>query len=143
MLANINLKIGDEVGVNDDFLATVKGFKIATEGTVLVTVIDREDNVFHVRVTNLNKNDYEDYEPLITESKISRVIEGIDYKALREQKLALLKIITAIESVPGSKLRKKYCDNTIGLLHLLDAIQDAVVDDGIHTEKEVFDLEED
>ena len=144
MLANINLKVEDEVIVNGDFIATVKAFKTDTDGTILVTVIDQEDEAFDVKITDLNKNDYEDYEPLITKSKISRVIEGIDYEALREQKLRLLEVIAQreddYERVGDDEgvVVKAQIDGLTGILNMIDAIQDAVVKDGIKTERQVF-----
>jgi hypothetical protein len=65
--------------------------------------------------------------------KSARVIKNIDYPLLKEQKEGFLKCIDGMPSylAVNNELLE-------GLLCLLDELQDAVVEDGIKTEKEVF-----
>lgn len=65
--------------------------------------------------------------------KLNRIIKTIDYPLLRKQKESLLK---CIDGMPAHLATNN--DLLEGLLCLLDEIQDAVVEDGIKTEKEVF-----
>lgn len=57
---------------------------------------------------------------------LQRVIRGIDWKLLREQKSRLL------------SLQHEDEDMIEGLTNLIDAIQDAAVDDGLVTNMTVF-----
>lgn len=59
------------------------------------------------------------------------VINGINWGLLRRQKFTLLDI--AKET--NSNLREAHLD---GLIHLLDSLQDAVVEDGLVSETAVF-----
>ena len=62
---------------------------------------------------------------------VERVIRGIDFKLLREQKRGILDHIKC-------HTEKELIEPLDGIINLIDAIQDAVVVDGIATEKEVF-----
>lgn len=55
----------------------------------------------------------------------------IDFEALREQKMVLLKIANRTQN-PDNR------DALDGLIHLLDAVQDQVVNSGQRTEAQVF-----
>ena len=66
--------------------------------------------------------------------KTGRVIRTIDYPLLKKQKEGLLDHITRNR---GSIMSDKIALFD-GLICLIDEIQDAVVEDGIKTEKEVF-----
>ena len=66
-----------------------------------------------------------------------KAIKGIDFKLLREQKLSLLELITGFEKM-GTAKSKKTAAHLEGILNMIDAIQDAVVKDGIKTERQVF-----
>lgn len=81
-----------------------------------------------MKIENLNievSRDYEEITVTIREADphLKRAISRINWALLREQKLHLM----------GTGVRLDE-----GLLNMIDAIQDAVVDDGIATEKEVF-----
>lgn len=60
--------------------------------------------------------------------EVGKVIDRIDWKLLRSQKEALRKSIGALG----------VSSEIYGLVHLLDDLQDAVIEDGLYTEKEVF-----
>ena len=60
---------------------------------------------------------------------LQALIQGTDYKLLRDQKTALL------DALDGSPVN---ADLLQGLVHLIDAFQDAVVDDGLVPSKNVF-----
>ena len=69
-------------------------------------------------------------------SKIEEVVAGIDFDLLRKQKLAVLEHIEKLKltfsTTPLPTLELS------GIINMLDDIQDAVVEDGIKTEAEVF-----
>lgn len=69
--------------------------------------------------------------------KIEEIVTEIDFTALRQQKLDVLNHIRFL----NGSLSAEYIQ-TIGslggIIHMIDAIQDAVVEDGIKTEAEVF-----
>ena len=65
---------------------------------------------------------------------VNIVIHNIDYDLLREQKLQLIKISNEYEK--GKRI--VLFDTLDGIINLLDAIQDAVVADGIKTKIQVF-----
>jgi len=67
--------------------------------------------------------------------KIVEVVKKIDFEALRNQKLSLLQVMEVTNNYDK--------ENLDGILSLIDAIQDAVVEDGIEKESVVFKLEED
>ena len=60
---------------------------------------------------------------------LQALIQGTDFQLLRNQKTALL---SAIDGLPAD------ADLLQGLVHLIDAFQDAVVDDGLVPSKNVF-----
>jgi hypothetical protein len=62
------------------------------------------------------------------------LIESVDYDLLWHQKMALL------ELRDSSKTNQKQAEMLGGLVHLLDAFQDAVVEDGILPEQRVFGI---
>ena len=64
---------------------------------------------------------------------MSVVIEKIDWKLLGEQKQDLIMVLDVLSAELGSKK-----ESLVGILHLLDSIQDDAVDAGIATEEEVF-----
>lgn len=69
-------------------------------------------------------------------SKVLNVIKRIDYPLLKDQKLQLLELSRLGKT---SDLFTQEDDDALdGIIALLDELQDAVVDDGIKTEKEVF-----
>ena len=71
----------------------------------------------------------------LKEMKIVEVVKKIDFEALRNQKLSLLQVMEVTNNYDK--------ENLDGILSLIDAIQDAVVEDGIEKESVVFKLEED
>lgn len=60
---------------------------------------------------------------------LQALIQGTDFQLLRNQKTALL---ASIDGLPAD------ADLLQGLVHLIDAFQDAVVDDGLVPSKNVF-----
>jgi len=64
---------------------------------------------------------------------MSVVIEKIDWKLLGEQKQDLIMVLDVLSAELGSKK-----ESLVGILNLLDSIQDDAVDTGIATEEEVF-----
>ena len=62
------------------------------------------------------------------------LIESVDYDLLWHQKMALL------ELRDSSKTNQKQAEMLGGLVHLLDAFQDAVVNDGVLHEQWVFGI---
>ena len=68
-----------------------------------------------------------------------RLIEKIDYPALKAQKLSLLETIDALEK----EGKKKEADHLTGILGLIDNIQDYAVDVLGNHENIVFNLTED
>ena len=67
----------------------------------------------------------------------------MDWALLREQKLDLLKHINDLDkgALEDDSIKKTQ-DSLIGILHLIDHVQDCAVDSGEFTEKEVFNLTE-
>lgn len=63
---------------------------------------------------------------------VKDVLAGIDWPRLREQKLVLIRMAND-EDIPLEDQ-----DALAGVVHLIDALQDAVVDEGLETEAEVF-----
>lgn len=74
-------------------------------------------------------------------NKVVEIVKGIDFESLREQKLTLLNVIHNKDALPLDK-RIIPVDCIDGIIHMIDAIQDAAVQDGIKTEAEVFGEEE-
>lgn len=70
---------------------------------------------------------------------LEEVVTGIDWAMLRDQKGTLASVIVEA-GMDGNQAR---VDALTGILHLIDAIQDAAVTECIATEKEVFNLPED
>lgn len=66
--------------------------------------------------------------------KIVDTISAIDFKLLREQKAELVGSIGVLDDLGYSVVKLN------GILHTLDAIQDAVVEQGLATEEEVFGI---
>lgn len=66
--------------------------------------------------------------------KLESIARRIDYPLLRKQKISLLDFINKNRGAMWSS-QVEACN---GLICLLDEIQDAVVEDGIKTEGEVF-----
>jgi hypothetical protein len=64
-----------------------------------------------------------------------------DYKLLAEQKQSLLKVIDRYEALHSIGGSKTIADHMTGILHLLDALQDAEVDTGTPEEKVFPDTE--
>jgi hypothetical protein len=60
-------------------------------------------------------------------------LKGINFKQLKKQKTSLLQLIEQ-EHAP------EFNKDLTGILHLIDAIQDAAVDEYCYSEKEVFKL---
>lgn len=73
------------------------------------------------------------YVPNQTAHKFLPILGNVDLALLRKQKLALVRMA---ESDTITKAQRKTLN---GILGLIDAIQDNLVDDGYLTEKEVFD----
>lgn len=73
-----------------------------------------------------------------------KAIKGIDFKLLRKQKNELLETLTFLEDNvqydddEDAKVMRSRIDSLEGILNMIDAIQDAVVKDGIKTERQVF-----
>lgn len=65
---------------------------------------------------------------------IMAAVQGIDWTMLREQKLQLLDVLNL------QCLSQPQLDALTGILHLIDAVQDGAVDDGIANKKEVFNI---
>ena len=63
-----------------------------------------------------------------------KALKETDYKLLRNQKKSIVELSEALHKL-GSK---KYADHLDGTLNFLDAIQDAVVENKIKTERQVF-----
>ena len=72
--------------------------------------------------------------------KVEEVIRKIDFKLLREQKKAVVHANSVRKTAGMFAGDKKAID---GIIHMIDAIQDAVVEDGVKTEVEVFGEEVD
>ena len=70
-------------------------------------------------------------------SEVSRIIESLDFKLLREQKAELV----AYTCYNRSSMSAKRVGAIDGIINMLDSIQDAVVRDGIKTEEEIFGKE--
>ena len=68
-------------------------------------------------------------------NNIMNFISETDFKLLKKQKLHLLDIIDLKDQVGEDQV-----DAIHGIVNMIDAFQDAVVADGIKTEKEVFNL---
>lgn len=70
-------------------------------------------------------------------SEVERVVSGLNFNLLRHQKLALLK---CTDPKTGSLVKNVllYAGDLDGIINMIDSIQDAVVEDGIKTEAEVF-----
>ena len=69
--------------------------------------------------------------------KVEEVVAGIDFEILRKQKLDILNHIRFL----NGSLSAEYVQTVGslgGVIHMIDAIQDAVVQDGIKTDVEVF-----
>ena len=64
-------------------------------------------------------------------SKLDFVIANIDYKLLQQQKQSLIDLLDMEEVMP-------VWEQLEGLISLIDSVQDAVVEDGIETEENVF-----
>ena len=64
----------------------------------------------------------------MSQSSIIEAVSSIDWEQLRAQKRWLLAIAKSGDSVAD------------GLIHLIDALQDAAVTQGVSTEQEVFNL---
>ena len=62
-------------------------------------------------------------------SHLKAIAQAIDHEQLRAQKMSLL---AALDGLPYS------VEHLQGLLHLVDAIQDAIVDDGLASIETVF-----
>jgi hypothetical protein len=69
---------------------------------------------------------------------VKDVVGNIDWAMLRGQKACIASILVEA-AAEGHIARVEHLD---GLMHLIDNIQDAAVDEGVATVKEVFDLEE-
>jgi hypothetical protein len=69
------------------------------------------------------------------------IIDFINFETLREQKMKLLSMIEDWESSPD-KAKKETAKEVMGIVHLVDHIQDYAVDVLGKDEKEVFNLEE-
>ena len=77
--------------------------------------------------------------------KTIKVIRGIDFDRLKQQKQLLIETIGSIEEEAenfGDNAQDKL-DALNGILNMIDAIQDAVVKDGFKKEKEVFNITDD
>ncbi len=70
-------------------------------------------------------------------SEINNIIEKLDFKLLREQKAELI----AYTYYNRTSMPVKRVGAIDGIINMLDSIQDAVVQDGIKTEEEVFGKE--
>ena len=69
--------------------------------------------------------------------KVEEIIKGLDFELLRQQKLDVLNHIRFL----NGSLSDEYVQTVgslDGIIHLIDAIQDAVVEDGIKTDVDVF-----
>jgi hypothetical protein len=64
----------------------------------------------------------------MTKDKTKKFFEGIDYQALQKQKLHLLNLINEGKDSP----------EMLGILELIDNLQDSAVDDGFVSEGEAF-----
>lgn len=64
---------------------------------------------------------------------VNNIFGMMDWKMLKAQKRLLVDLCT-----PGAKVTQKHAEAMHGLLHLIDAIQDAAVDDLGFTSMEVF-----
>ena len=71
-----------------------------------------------------------------------QIIEGIDFPALKQQKLKLLNMIEDWESSPEVP-KQEAAKEVMGIIHMIDDIQDHAVDVLGKDEKDVFNLEED
>jgi hypothetical protein len=69
-------------------------------------------------------------------SKVLNTVKRIYYPLLRHQKTTLLELSKAGES--SDFFTREDHDALNGIINLIDRLQDAVVEDGIKTEKEVF-----
>jgi hypothetical protein len=69
------------------------------------------------------------------------IIDFIDFEKLRKQKEKLLSMIEDWESSPD-KSKQESAKEVMGIVHLVDHIQDYAVDVLGKDEKEVFNLEE-
>ena len=66
-----------------------------------------------------------------------KILRGINWELLREQKLDLLNVIDLHQS-ETDEAAKKQTESLTGILHLIDRIQDTAVDEEGYDEKEVF-----
>ena len=73
----------------------------------------------------------------IRKTEIVKSIENIDFKALKEQKRILIDMIMDWGKADDEGQRND-AQEVEGVVYLLDAIQDEVVELGLRTEKEVF-----
>ena len=64
-------------------------------------------------------------------SKLDFVIANIDYKLLQQQKQSLIDLLDMEEVMP-------VWEQLEGLISLIDSVQDAIVEDGIEIEENVF-----
>ena len=64
---------------------------------------------------------------------------NIDWELLKKQKISLLNIITVCED----ENKDKIAEDLVGILNLIDDVQECAVKSGIGTEEEIFNLSED
>jgi hypothetical protein len=69
-----------------------------------------------------------------------KVIHNIDWKQLRNQKASLLDVMRLLDYFNSPTLSSQ-AEDLHGILHLIDAVQDAAVDEYGYSEKEVFHTE--
>lgn len=104
----------------------------------LVLILEEEGNLetAHWACPECKTDEYlQDYE-LPDTPKITEAILGIDWRMLKDQKMQLIFVIE------NGEISNKKRNALEGILHLIDAIQDAAIDDGITTKAQAFGSDE-
>lgn len=84
---------------------------------------------YNDKVVKYLKQGHGDYMP----KAVKEIFEKIDWNLLKDQKLDILNFQAGV-----SVNKKRLLDSLSGIIHLIDAIQDAAVDSGMFPEHEVF-----
>ena len=66
--------------------------------------------------------------------------ENIDWEMLKKQKVTLLEVITFLEVPTNTGFTSSQVDSLLGIIHLIDNVQDNAVKSGKWEEEEVFNL---
>ena len=64
-----------------------------------------------------------------------KAIQGIDFEMLKQQKMTLLCIADLYLDDSTGNIKQKQIDDLLGLVSVIDKIQDAIVRDGFRTKE--------